>query len=869
MNRLIILIWSFIGFSYVYAMENKLIHQFGKLSISKSSTIGQLLISRSQDEDINVKTITDCLKYGADPNKADENGLSAFHHICSNSNNPKIEVFKIFLEYGADPNKADADGLSPLHHICNTPNNSTLEVFKIFRDYKADFNKPDNDGFTPLYYYCESCNELNNEIIKLFIENGADINAKTYGQDTIANLILKSQMSSEFRYENGMTDLHMLTCHVNPDLKRIEQLLRTTNDDDNNSDDNDNDFFTPNRTAKISLHSVEDESGNQPLHYACMAKTLNLNLINLLIENDSDLLVLNHAKKAPIDYLIEHFLINKQLKHSQQQQQAQKRQQAQTDTNDGETQWIVRYSEPFAQEQRRKSALSQLLRNICKNKTVSEFELVYMLIMNGADPDAADEKGNTALHYTCMNRYLCNHIDKMRSDSRPDFSHITVELPKIEGESRSETYGLATLSVLLMHGGNLDLKNKEGITPARYLLNNGSYRLKDGLFKAHYEKNNALNYMLINACQNEKVLNYPLINNMLELGANPQAQDNEGNTAVHYLCQNKALDQSTFQQVREKGGDLNTPNKKGITAAEYLTKTAEAQIESPAYHIWQQLQQESIYAKNQLKAKNLDDDLRTVCQKETIDIEPIISLLEHKADPQTQDKQGNTALHYACSNKNITLKILMLLLYGRTTEALKIKNIEGKTPFENLEQNSALYDHKYVNKYIIKMMLDKDISRLNTSLEKKYTQLMQNEVSSEQKYEKKNTLLHLLCKDPHVTGLLVETLLSKIQGVNEENEEGITPFYEACANPHSTIEVIKILGKKVDDFNKKTKQGLTPLHAACLSKKPNIEIIEYLIKSGANIFAFDNNKVTPLHYACQHCSDVEVINFLINSSCDQ
>nr|XP_055187923.1 ankyrin repeat domain-containing protein 26-like [Nyctereutes procyonoides] len=327
---------------------------------------------------------------------------------------------------------------------------------------------------------------------------------------------------------------------------------------------------------------------------------------------------------------------------------------------------------------------------------------VDILLKKGADPNAKDFKGNTALHYAAF-----------------------------EGN-------ISIAQKLLFNKGDIEAKNKDGLTPLLVAVNEKKEKMVAFLVEeaninaVDYAKRSALHLACANGhvdivkllidrkCQlnlrdgeNTTALMKAVqsqeeacVDILLKHGANPDVKDNKGNTALHYAAFGENV--TIAQKVLLRKGNVEIKNKDGLTPL--LVAVNEKKEKMVAFLVEEANINAVDYAKRsalhlacangredmvkllvdrkcELNLRDGEDTTALMkavqCQEEAC----VTLLLEHGADPNLKDNKGNTALHYAAREEIVSIAE-KLLLQNANIEA---KNTDGLTPVlvalnENKEQ---------------------------------------------------------------------------------------------------------------------------------------------------------------------------------------
>ncbi|XP_013777711.1 protein phosphatase 1 regulatory inhibitor subunit 16B-like [Limulus polyphemus] len=195
-----------------------------------------ILLESSARNDI--EEVRRLLKSGVDPDSTNEDGLTAVHQCCIDSNE---EMIKLLFEFGANVNATDHELWTPLHAAAACGN---LNILKLVIEKGGDLLAVNSDGNMP-YDICE-----NNKTLS-YIEFGMTQKGITQEMidqtrkapenkmlNDLKNLAKKGE-SLEFRDEQGATPLHIAA--ANDYLSVVEFLL----DQNVTVDAVDNDLWRP------------------------------------------------------------------------------------------------------------------------------------------------------------------------------------------------------------------------------------------------------------------------------------------------------------------------------------------------------------------------------------------------------------------------------------------------------------------------------------------------------------------------------------------------------------------------------------------------------------------------------------------------
>eukprot|EP01091_Cochliopodium_minus_P011120 TRINITY_DN3093_c0_g1_i1.p1 TRINITY_DN3093_c0_g1~~TRINITY_DN3093_c0_g1_i1.p1 ORF type:complete len:477 (-),score=129.27 TRINITY_DN3093_c0_g1_i1:83-1513(-) len=229
-----------------------------------------------------------------------------------------------------------------------------------------------------------------------------------------------------------------------------------------------------------------------------------------------------------------------------------------------------------------------------------------------------------------------------------------------------------------------------------------------------------------------------------------------------------------------------------------------------------------------VKDKNGDTILNFAIQSKNVDVQIIRLLIEKKGNCNLKDNSiGNTILHNALKNEQITLEIVECLLNEGNADPNILNSKFESIPLLNL------CDNKMIGGDLAKKMISvtKNINHSNA---------------------KKMNCLHVLCANENPDIVRMSLLINGGCDTNAKNMFGNVPIQLMCSNEHANIQVFKFLAKKTKNFKKiintKNKQGDSMIDLCVNSVKMNLDFIKYLIKKKAKIDHFENSFLKNLCY---------------------
>ncbi|XP_038514211.1 ankyrin repeat domain-containing protein 26-like isoform X1 [Canis lupus familiaris] len=464
---------------------------------------------------------------------------------------------------------------------------------------------------------------------------------------------------------------------------------------------------------------------------------------------------------------------------------------------------------------------------------------VDILLKKGADPNAKDFKGNTALHYAAF-----------------------------EGN-------ILIAQKLLFNKGEIEAKNKDGLTPLLVAVNEKKEKMVAFLLEeaninaVDYTKRSCLHLACANGhedmvkllvdrkCQlnlrdveNTTALlkavqsqDEACVDILLKHGANPDLKDIKGNTALHYAAlgdnvtiAQKLLLKKVNMEIRNKDGltplllAINEKKEKmvaflvekaNINAVDY-TKRSCLHLACANGH--EDMVKLLVDRKCQLNLRDVENTTALLKAVQSQDEACVDILLKHGANPDLKDIKGNTALHYAALGDNVTIAQKLLLKKVN----MEIRNKDGLTPL---------------------------LLAINEKKEKMVAFLVEKANINAVDYAKR-TALHLACAIGRED--MVKLLVDRHCQLNLCDGEDRTALVKAIQCQEEAC--VTLLLEHGADPKVKDNKGNTALHYA--AHEGIVSIAEKLLLQNANIEAKNTDGLTPVLVALNENKE-QMVKFLV------
>ena len=533
---------------------------------------------------------------------------------------------------------------------------------------------------------------------------------------------------------------------------------------------------------------------------------------------------------------------------------------------------------------------------------------VTWLIEHGADVNLQDEDGDTALHFACRSHasleILSCLIENGASINACTNCKVTPLMMAVENCRKD------VVSFLIEHEANVDLQDEDGDTALHFACrSHASLEILSCLIE---------NGASINACTNCKVTplmmavencHKDVVSYLIEHGANVDLQDEDGDTALHYVAyQESRVDKTeTFLTLSTAGASCLCKNSKGLTpllvaSGQGLTEVVESLIQQPEMTKEQRIDAlELLGASLALEDGVLDVEEGLVFIKRGMIerfADPSNPLLKCQMEPVEayQNRKESQTLEELVQVEDDEDAVIMESLVvrerilGRNTEDLlePIRFIASYYEDDDFPTSARLYRHAMKIAQHCSQSAVCDLSNITSVLENWLEsdlpkddafielldqtfidhnhEILQRNLTEKQEQSLFDSLLRLVkmmgqfncCEEEEPSNAAI--LLKTIRRSNPRDDDMNTLLHQVvrshCGSPsHLYLEAVKFLLNAGFSANSINTRGETPLHLAvtlCPGDE-NIhlltEMLEVLFNGGAHHDFVNHHGKTPMDMA--------------------
>ena len=548
-------------------------------------------------------------------------------------------------------------------------------------------------------------------------------------------------------------------------------------------------------------------------------------------------------------------------------------------------------------------------------------EAINVLLNAGADPHIANDYGDTCLHAAvegnCSKDVLqkiLSHGSGVNTTNKKNVTALMIACGKRNEEA---------INVLLNSGADPLIANDYGETCLHAAVEGDCSKdvlqkiINHGAVVNATNKKNVTTLML--ACEKG---NKDAINLLLDVGADPNIADADGDTWLNYAAYGHRS-KEVLPTIFNHGAELNTTNKNNITALMIASQKGNADGISILMNagadpnITDNKGATCIHhavgggcSKDVLeRIVNHDADvnvankknitaLMLACMKGSKDA--INVLLNTGADPNIANTDGDTCLHYAVRNDCSTEVLEAIISHSVDVNATNKKNEttlmiaceKGNKDSINVLLNAGADPHiandygdiwihaavkGYCSKEVLQIIINHDTD-VNATNKKNVTALM---IACEKGNKDAINLLLDAGADPNISNADDDTCLQyAVYGdcckevlqaiicygadVNATNKKNVTALMIACYKGNT--DTINLLLNSGADHNITDGKGATCILHAILGGCSK-DVLETFVNRSVDVNAANKNKVTALMLACEK-GKKDIINVLLNAGAD-
>ena len=755
-------------------------------------------------EGCSKETLQAIINHGADVNSTNKNNVTSLMTACENGN---IDAIDVLLNAGANPNIADTESVTCIHHAVNGGCNK--EILQAIINLVADINASNMDGETALLI---ACKKGNIDAIDILLNAGADPNiADSVGVTCIQHVVFEACSKETLQAiinhgadvnstnKNNVTSL--MTACENGNIDAIDVLL--------NAGANPNIADTEGVTC---IHHAVNGGCNKEILQAIISLVADINASNM----DGETALLIACQKGNIDAI--DILLN-----------------AGADPNIADSVGVT-CIQHVVFEACSKETLQAIINhgadvnstnknNVTSLMTACEngnIDAIDVLLNAGANPNIADTEGVTCIHHAVnggCNKEILQAIISLVAD---------INASNMDGETAlliaCKKGNIDAIDILLNAGADPNIADSVGVTCIQHVVFEVCSKETLQAIISHGADVNATNKnnltALMIACMKG---NIDVINVLLNAGADHSIVDTDGKTWIHYAVRGGSS-KETLQVIINHGADVNATNKNNLTALMIacmkgyidaidvlLSAGADPSIADTKGETW------------------IHYAVQGDCSKEILQ-----ATIDHGADVNSTNMNGETALLVACKNGNI--------------DAIDVLLNAGADPNNANAKDETCIHHavfKDCSKETLQAIIDHGADVCSATNENNLTAFM------------------IACQKGNINALNV--LLNAGADRSIVDTKGETWIHyavrEGCSK--ETLQAIIDYGA---DVNATTNNNVTPLMIAC--KKGNIDAINVLLHAGADPSIADIDGETWIHYAVTWACGNETVQSIFDCLAD-
>ncbi|KAJ3446055.1 ankyrin repeat ph and sec7 domain containing protein secg-related [Anaeramoeba flamelloides] len=469
---------------------------------------------------------------------------------------------------------------------------------------------------------------------------------------------------------------------------------------------------------------------------------------------------------------------------------------------------------------------------MCGHIFKKELKLIKRILELGGRLDIHDRRLNYPIHFTSLIPFLEDDliefvIEKSQESiinqrNRGGFSALWIYL-----DNKFQKHNLRILQKYKEKKANFNMKHPllETMSNSQDKSQNNKNEDDDDEEEVNIHSPN----ILFSYCSSNKDLDYPILQYLLENGADPTMKNCDDHTPLFL----RAFNSSPLKEIKllvKYGANVKELYGESTLLHAYCKESGSLTIELAHYLVssgidinHQNTQQETC--------------LHLICKhfgnKKQFEI--IKFLFKNGIEINLLDRFGNTAFHYLC-RYNTNMEIVKFFIDNGTD--LKMKNSQLEQPLHKACQFYQTFD-------IIKLLIENG-APINT-LNKKNENALMIEINSQKNFEIIKYFLKIGFDQ---------------NNVNTQNENSIMRFCKAVTPVEDVMRIFNLLRNSGADLKIIDNDNHNLLHSIFIGKKFNINIVKHLIQNNLEINFQNYEGETPLLILIKYIFllDFETIN---------
>ena len=635
-----------------------------------TDTNGYTCLHIAADGYCSKQVLQTVIDYGAALNVTNKMNESPLIVACQRGN---ADAEHVLLNNGADPNVADAEGNTWLHHAA-VAGNCSKQVLQAVIDYGADVNTTNKINISPLIY---ACGMGNADVIKVLLKTGADtkittgFNGNTCLHDAVigscnqetVQAIIDHGADMNATNKNNVTALIIACQRGNADA--INVFLNAGADP-----------------------SIADAGGNMCLHFAVKA-TCSTETLQAIIDHGADVNVANKDNVTALMIACQtgnasaiNVLLNAGADPNISGFEAFtclhyavlggcSKDALQTVINNG--------ADVNATDKKNRSALNLAC-------DIGNVDVIDVLLKAGADTNICEAfNGNTCLHdaviASCSQETLKAIIDHGADMNAANKNGATALI--IACQERI----ISAINVLLQAGGDPNIADSvNSATPLHYAIDGGCskevfQKIIDHGADVDAVDSDGRTALMIASLKG----NVDAITILLNAGADLSISDVYGKTSIH-MVKPGSCSKDALQTIVDRGADVNAKSIENVTALMIACKKGNMSATNVLLHAGA----DPNIADSLHSATSLHYAIAGGCSREVLQ-----KIIDHGADVDAARSDGTTALLLAC--------------YVAHKESVNVLlRAEADSTFADADGNTCLHNtlHGEYDQGILQMVID-------------------------------------------------------------------------------------------------------------------------------------------------------------------